>query len=180
MTRSETVRILLAISLTLAAFGGDARADSVFDRLKHVDRVPEPVAAKTAAEKRMVRRALRAPVRRLIKPSTRARRARRNYIPLRRSLERYLAAAASNGAPDKRIVKAGFVDCVTKGPGRCVAVAGDACRVHKSDEGDCEGMHLVVVVRVAGKRLHLDRIVGGGYYLATNQDDIEDLRDAAP
>ena len=177
---SALVALLLGGVLASEARG----EEDVFDRLAQVERFPEPIATKTAAERRLVRRARRAPVRRLIKRSVRDKRARRDYVPLRRSVERYVAAIVGDGGTSSRkLVGAGFVPCTTAVVGgseaaRCVAVVGDSCRTSKT--GDCEGMHLAVVVRIDGKRVSLDRIVGGGYYVAQNQDDIEDLRDAAP
>ena len=157
---------------------GAVAEDNVFDRLKQIERFPEPVAAKTARERRIVRLAKRVATRRVIKRSRRSRRDRRNYIPLRRSIEHYVAAVADGRRSNLKLVKAGFVPCAVEGRGRCVAIVGDSCRLETT--GDCEGMHLAVVIRVIGRRARLDRIVGGGFYLATNQDDIEDLLEAAP
>jgi hypothetical protein len=58
-----------------------------------------------------------------------------------------------------------------------VAVVGDPCRTVASV--DCEGMYLAIVVDVDAA-YSVDRAVGGGHYLVKNQDDIEDLRAAAP
>lgn len=168
----------IAALIASASPGGVAADDSVFDRLAQIEKTPEPVEAKTAAERRLVRRARRAPVGRLIERSKRARRAQRRYVPLRGSVERYVTRVAEGSMTIEK-VGAGFVPCSgADRPGRCVAVVGDACAGRAGE--DCEGMHIIIIVRVSGRRVRLDRVVGGGYYVAKNQDDIEDLRDAAP
>lgn len=169
---------LLGLSVQPAVAG--AEYEDPFDRLETLEEeMGAPEAPKNKAERAQIKRALRTPVRRLIRPSTRSRREQRAYVPLKGSVQHYVARIV-NGKANRRAlknIKTGFVPCVSS-EGRCVAIVGDSCASFGSDE--CEGMHFIVVLRPESKKFSLDRAIAGGYYLTKTQDDVQDMLREAP
>jgi hypothetical protein len=176
------VRALAAVSVSLLAVlvAPACRAatvePSVFDRLRVGSGVRRPKPPISAAEKSIVQTAAAVPAKRLIPASNRP--PEQLAIPLRGTIREYVASVVSfPGRPEPGLTSSGFVPCSRDHDHRCVAVIGDPCRMASSES--CEGMYLTVVIDV-DRAYALDRAVGGGRYVVENQDDIEDLRAAAP
>jgi hypothetical protein len=175
-------RFLIATTLLLGASGAWAR--NVFDRLRHVRDVDERRLQKpvSAAERQLLREVTRLPAKGLILPGAGD---RRYHVRLRGSIRQYVGAIVTpRDTPDfsGSNTQVGFVDCPGVRAHRCVAILGGPCsqkdaRIHGEE---CEGMYLTVTIDVTASPPSLDRIIGGGYYEASNQDDIEDLLAEAP
>ena len=170
----------LLISLMATLFTPDFRVGaagpSVLDRLRLGREVPMPKPPTSEEDRSIVKTAETVPAKRLIPASKRP--ARHASVPLRGTIREYVASAVSfAGKPQLELTSSGFVPCSRDHAHRCVAVIGDPCRIASSE--NCEGMYLTVVVDVDAA-YSLDRAVGAGRYVVENQDDIEDLRAAAP
>jgi hypothetical protein len=180
--RRRCVGMIPALSISLMALflGPDLRIataeSSVFDRLRVGTEVPKPKPSTSSAERSIVKRAEKVPAKRLIPASKRPN--RRVSVPLRGTVVEYVASVVSFlGKPQLELTSSGFVPCSRDHAHRCVAVVGDPCRAISSE--NCEGMYLTVVIDVDAA-YSPDRAVGAGRYVVENQDDIEDLRAAAP
>ena len=178
--RSVGVASALSISLMAILFRPDFRVDaaepSVFDRLRFGSAVPEANPPTGEEERSIVKTAETVPAKRLIPASKRP--ARHVFVPLRGTVREYVSSVVSfAGKPQLELTSSGFVPCSRDHAHRCVAVVGDPCRIVSGE--NCEGMYLTVVIDVDAA-YSLDRAVGAGRYRVENQDDIEDLRAAAP